>query len=226
MGKRKSMHPTPSEQRPFVYLMKRTTRRTPPSAESRAPFLPSYAPGGSSIPLFPSAATGQALVAKLSNLPTLSYGFPTPAGSLSSSISLNSLESRGEWKFFKITPILSLSRQSKIAPSSFGGKEKKEEENEEREREGRSPSEIRKFVPTEHQDFVAAHEFLVPAEQKRGGVPRDSARENLINENDDSKLCARGSSLSPRNIKTRLGAGSCGERNFGRAAPRRYLSSE
>lgn len=95
-----------------------------------------------------------------------------------------------------------------------------------REREGRSPSEIRKFVPTEHQDFVAAHEFLVPAEQKRGGVPRDSARENLINENDDSKLCARGSSLSPRNIKTRLGAGSCGERNFGRAAPRRYLSSE
>lgn len=156
-------------------------------------------------------------------MPTLSYGFPTPAGSLSSSIFLNSLESRGERKFFKITPILSPSRQSKIAPSSFEGKGK---EDEEREREGRSPSEIRKFVPTEHQDFVAAHEFLVPAEQKRGGVPRDSARENLINENDDSKLCARGSSLSPRNIKTRLGAGSCGERNFGRAAPRRYLSSE
>lgn len=104
MGKRKSMHPTPSEQRPFVYLMKRTTRRTPPSAESRAPFLPSYAPGGSSIPLFPSAATGQALVAKLSNLPTLSYGFPTPAGSLSSSISLNSLESRRT--VFEIAPIL------------------------------------------------------------------------------------------------------------------------
>lgn len=31
---------------------------------------------------------------------------------------------------------------------------------------------------------------------------------------------ARGSSLSPRNIKTWLGAGSCGERNFGRAALR------
>lgn len=92
----------------------------------------------------------------------------------------------------------------------------------ERERE----REIRKFVPTEHQDLVAAHEFLVPAEQKRRGacVPRDSARENLINENDDSRCAesarARGSSLSPRNIKTWLGAGSCGERNFGRAALR------
>lgn len=64
VGKRKSMHPTPSEQRPFVYLMKRTTRRTFPSLLSRAPFLPSYA----SIPLFPSDATGQTL--RSPNFPT------------------------------------------------------------------------------------------------------------------------------------------------------------
>lgn len=77
VGKRKSMHPTPSEQRPFVYLMKRTTRRTfhPPLPRVSSTVPSILRSGGSPIPFSPSGATGQALVAKLSNFPTLSYGF-------------------------------------------------------------------------------------------------------------------------------------------------------
>lgn len=177
VGKRKSMHPTPSEQRPFVYLMKRTTRRTFPSLSSTVPSILRFHPS-LSIRRYRTNPP----VAKLSNLPFSSWIQPLI---LSNRAILNE-------DLSKIVEARSLSSFYPHDDIRDRGKGKAVEEGERRmKREREREREIRKFVPTEHQDLVAAHEFLVPAEQKRRGawVPRDSARENLINENDDSR-CA------------------------------------
>lgn len=79
VGKRKSMHPTPNEQRPFVYLMKCTERRSFLRVSSVV--VPSYAPGGVLSPF--SAVERESSSSEALQISLALFGYFSPSDSVS-----------------------------------------------------------------------------------------------------------------------------------------------